>query len=78
MSNLFILVCLVILTVADCQTLVYYCNFDAGLVDDCVFDGWTGVFPVTTASDVKPANLKPTEPLSDVTSIRKKLVVKNI
>jgi hypothetical protein len=77
--NSFILVCLLILTIVDCQTLVYYCNFDVGLIDDCAFDeSITGVSTLTTVSGVIPTHLKPTEPLSDVTSIRKKLLVKNI
>jgi len=49
-----------------------------GLVNDCVFDEPTGVSTLTTVSGVIPTRLKPTEPLSDVTSIRKKFFVKNI
>jgi len=50
-----------------------------GLIDDCAFDeSITGVSTLTTVSGVIPTHLKPTEPLSDVKSIRKKLLVKNI
>lgn len=76
--EIFTLGCLIIQTVIDCKTLVYYCNFDTGLVDDCIFDKSTGVFGLNTTSGIRSTYLKPTEPLSDVTSIRKKISVKNL
>lgn len=57
----------------ECVIRKYYCNFDLDLVGNCTYNEITGTKPLhhQVGGLSVPANSPPSEPLSDVKSIRK-------
>ena len=67
---LFPAVFVLLLSSTHTQTSVYHCDFDTGLVGDCVFSLTTGSNSFATTNGAQTTADIPTQPLSDVLSIR--------
>ena len=62
---------ILVLSATRAQTPVYHCEFDNGLVGDCTFTFTAGPNSFTSTDGAQTTPAIPTQPLSDVRSIRK-------